>query len=168
MASNQVLTFHLGDTEYGLGILCVQEIRGWSPVTRLPDAPPQILGVLNLRGAIVPIIDLRLRFGQQNPTLTSLTVIIVLSIGSGAARRDCGLVVDGVSDVIDLPSDAVRPAPQLRDSPAATYVDGVATVDGRMLILLNLDSLVGRELLLSKDSGTDADPNDQSHRAAAA
>jgi purine-binding chemotaxis protein CheW len=147
VTSNQVLTFRLGDTEYGLGILCVQEIRGWSPVTRIPDAPPQILGVLNLRGAVVPIIDLRLRFGQKNPTVTSLTVIIVLSIGSGAQRRDCGLVVDGVSDVIDLPAEAVRPAPQLRGSPADSCVDGVATVDDRMLVLFNLDSLVGRDLL---------------------
>lgn len=148
MAGNQVLTFRLGNTDYGLGILCVQEIRCWTAVTRIPDAPPQILGVLNLRGAIVPIIDLRRRFGQADPALTPLTVIIVLSIGTGASRRECGLVVDGVSDVVELPSDAVRPPPQLRDSPAPGYIDGVATLDDRMVILLNLEALVGQDLQL--------------------
>lgn len=152
MASNQVLTFQLGNTEYGLGILCVQEIRGWSSVTRIPNAPPQVLGVLNLRGAIVPIIDLRLQFGQQNPVVTPLTVIIVLSLGAGSGRRECGLVVDAVSDVIELSPDAVRPAPQLRDSPAATWVDGIATVDDRMLILLNMETLVARDLLPPEDA----------------
>lgn len=147
MAGNQVLTFRLGDTDYGLGLLYVQEIRCWTTVTRIPDSPPQILGVLNLRGSIVPIIDLRKRFGQPDPTVTPLTVIIVLNIGTGAERRECGLVVDGVSDVIELPQEAVRPAPQLRDSTAATYIDGVATLDERMVILLNLDVLVGQELL---------------------
>ena len=161
MAINQVLTFHLGETEYGLCIHGVQEIRVWSPVTRLPEVPGHILGVLNLRGAVVPIIDLRMRFGKPNPTLTSLTVIIVLSIGEGHHRRDCGLVVDGVSDVIDLPAEALRAAPQLRDSPASQYVEGIATIDKRILIMLSMDRLVDQELLSTKS-------HPRSGRAAAA
>lgn len=156
MASNQVLIFHLASTEYGVGVLCVQEIRGWSTVTRLPDAPPQILGVLNLRGTIVPVIDLRLRFGQANPVQTPLTAIIVLSIGSGGQRRECGLVVDGVSDVTELPPEAIRPAPQLRDSPAAACIDGVATLDERMIILLDVERLIDEELLSPQHAGNAA------------
>lgn len=146
-ASNQVLIFHLAGTEYGVGVLCVQEIRGWSAVTRLPDAPPQVLGVLNLRGTIVPVFDLRLRFGQPEPVQTPLTAIIVLSIGTAENRRECGLVVDGVSDVTELPPEAIRPAPQLRDSSAASCIDGVATLDNRMIILLDVDRLIDEELL---------------------
>lgn len=151
MATNQVLTFQLGATGYGVGILCVQEIRGWSAVTPIPDSPPQVLGVLNLRGSIVPVIDLRLRFGAEDPALTPLTAIIVLSMGSGPQRRECGLVVDSVSDVIELPMDAVKPAPRLRDGLSGQYIDGVATLGDRMIILLNADLLVDDELLPAND-----------------
>lgn len=147
MATNQILTFRLASTEYGVGVLNVQEIRGWSAVTRIPDTPPQILGVLNLRGAVVPVIDLRLRFGQENPAMTPLTTIIVVSIGTPERHRECGLVVDGVSDVIELPPAAIRPAPRLRDSPASAYVEGVATLEDRMIVLLDMDALVSEELL---------------------
>ncbi len=148
--ANQVLTFHLAGTEYGVGILGVQEIRSWSAVTRIPNSPAHILGVLNLRGAIVPILDLRVRFGQSDPQMTAQTAIIVLSVGNGSSRRECGLVVDGVSDVIELPPDLVKTAPQLKDGAAASYIEGIATIDDRMLVLLNLDALIGEELLASQ------------------
>src|ERR1044072_8124610 len=112
-ASKQMLTFTLGDETYGVDILRVQEIRGWSPVTRIPQAQPYMLGVLNLRGSIVPIVDLRMRFNLPRAEYTPLTVIIVLSVESAQGRRDCGLVVDGVSDVIDVPAGDVKPAPEL-------------------------------------------------------
>jgi purine-binding chemotaxis protein CheW len=101
-ASKQVLTFTLGDETYGVDILRVQEIRGWAPVTRIPQAQAHVLGVLNLRGSIVPIVDLRMRFSLPRAEYTPLTVIIVLSVESPQGRRDFGLVVDGVSDVIDV------------------------------------------------------------------
>src|SRR5690606_4135239 len=94
--SNQVLTFTLGDEAYGVDILRVQEIRGWTPVTRIPQAPNHVLGVLNLRGSIVPIVDLRMRFNLQHAEYTPLTVIIVLSVQSPVGRRDFGVVVGGV------------------------------------------------------------------------
>src|ERR1044071_3117811 len=106
---NQVLTFTLGEETYGVDILRVQEIRGWTPVTRIPQAASHVLGVLNLRGSIVPIVDLRMRFALERAEYTSITVIIVLSVQSSTGRRDFGVVVDGVSDVVDVDSAAVKP-----------------------------------------------------------
>ena len=99
--SNQVLTFTLGDETYGVDILRVQEIRGWSPVTRIPQAPSHVLGVLNLRGSIVPIVDLRMRFNLQRAEYTPLTVIIVLSVESSIGRRDFGSSGSGVRALIN-------------------------------------------------------------------
>src|SRR6476661_7582664 len=110
--SHQVLTFTLGAETYGVDILRVQEIRGWSPVTRIPQAPAHVLGVLNLRGSIVPIVDMRMRFSLDRAEYTPLTVIIVLSVESHAGRRDIGVVVDGVSDVIDVAAADIKPAPE--------------------------------------------------------
>src|SRR5690242_12092104 len=113
MGSHQVLTFTLGAETYGVDILRVQEIRGWSPVTRIPQSPPHVLGVLNLRGSIVPIIDMRMRFNLERAEYTAVTVIIVLSVESGSGRRDIGVVVDGVSDVIDVDNASIKPPPDL-------------------------------------------------------
>jgi purine-binding chemotaxis protein CheW len=145
-SARQMLTFRLGDEGYGVDILRVKEIRGWSPVTRIPQSRSHVLGVLNLRGSIVPIIDLRVRFCLEKAEFTPLTVIIVLSISLGADSRECGLVVDSVSDVLDISPDAMRPVPNLSSSVDAEFIHGLANVEGRMMILLNVDELVGREL----------------------
>jgi purine-binding chemotaxis protein CheW len=145
-AARQVLTFRLGDETYGIDILRVKEIRGWSPVTRVPQSPPQVLGVLNLRGAIVPIIDLRLRFALPSAAFTPVTVIIVISVRTADGAKECGLVVDAVSDVIDLDEDALHCAPELAGSASTDYIESLATVDGGMLILLNADQLVRQDL----------------------
>lgn len=144
--SNQVLTFTLGEETYGVDILRVQEIRGWSPVTRIPQAPAHVLGVLNLRGSIVPIVDLRMRFSLERAEYTPLTVIIVLSIESSLGRRDFGLVVDGVSDVIDVPKTDVKPAPELGEHVSTDFIEGLAAVSGRMVMLLDIDKLIGRDV----------------------
>jgi purine-binding chemotaxis protein CheW len=144
--SNQVLTFTLGDETYGVDILRVQEIRGWSPVTRIPQTPPHVLGVLNLRGSIVPIVDLRMRFNLERAEYTPLTVIIVLSIESAHGRRDIGLVVDGVSDVIDVKHDEVKPAPELGEQVSTEFIEGLTSVSGRMVMLLDIDKLVGGDI----------------------
>jgi len=144
--ARQILTFRLGEETYGIDILRVKEIRGWSPVTRVPQSPPQVLGVLNLRGAIVPIIDLRLRFALESAAFTPVTVIIVISVKTAEGTKECGLVVDSVSDVVDLDENALRPAPQLAGSESADYIESLATVDSGMLILLNADALVRRDL----------------------
>jgi purine-binding chemotaxis protein CheW len=145
-STRQVLTFSLGREVYGVDILRVKEIRGWSPVTRIPQSPPAVLGVLNLRGAVVPIIDMRLRFTLPEADFTPVTVIIVLSLRTEAGVRECGIVVDGVKDVVDIAPDAVRPAPAMQGNEASDFIDGVTTIDDQMLILLNADELVGREL----------------------
>jgi purine-binding chemotaxis protein CheW len=144
--SRQVLTFSLGEESYGIDILQVQEIRGWAPVTHIPQSPPHVLGVLNLRGSIVPIVDLRVRFSLA-AEFTPLTVIIVISIQTSAGRKECGLVVDSVSDVVDLDASQMRPAPALNGTATAGCIHGLATLDDRMLILLNVDDLVGNDML---------------------
>jgi purine-binding chemotaxis protein CheW len=145
-AARQMLTFRLGEETYGVDILRVKEIRGWSPVTRIPQSPPHVLGVLNLRGAIVPIIDLRTRFDLPSAEFTPVTVIIVLSVRTADGHKECGLVVDSVSDVVDLDAGALRAAPGMSGGSSAEYIESLATIDDGMLILLNVDELVGGDL----------------------
>lgn len=143
---NQMLTFMLGDETYGVDILRVQEIRGWSPVTRIPQSPPHVLGVLNLRGSIVPVVDLRMRLNLDRAEYTAVTVIIVLSIDSGHGRRDFGVVVDGVSDVINVQGTDVKPPPELGSDVNTDYIQGLATVSDRMVMLLDIDRLIGGDI----------------------
>lgn len=141
----QVLTFALGAEVYGVDILRLKEIRGWSPVTRLPHSPPAVLGVLNLRGVVVPIIDLRVRFGMPAAEFTAVTVIIVLSLRTARGDQEFGIVVDKVMDVVDIAPDQVRPAPATGGTVAAEVIAGIATVDEHMLILLDAERLVFHE-----------------------
>jgi purine-binding chemotaxis protein CheW len=144
--SQQVLTFVLGNETYGVDILRVQEIRGFSAVTKIPHAPSHVLGVLNLRGSIVPIVDLRMRFSLTRAEYNAVTVIIVLSVQSPAGRRDFGVVVDGVSDVVDVKKAEVRPAPELGSASATEYILGLVPVAERMVVLLDIDCLIGNDL----------------------
>src|SRR6478672_7255462 len=148
-ASQQVLTFVLGNETYGVDILRVQEIRGFSAVTKIPHAPSHVLGVLNLRGSIVPIVDLRMRFALERVEYTAVTVIIVMSVNTPAGRRDFGVVVDGVSDVVDVNSAEVKPAPELGSRSATDYIRGLVSVAERMVVLLDIDRLIGRDLAIS-------------------
>jgi len=145
--SRQVLTFCLGAETYGVDILRVQEIRGLTPVTHLPKSPAHVLGVLNLRGSIVPIVDLRVRFSLERAEFTPLTVIIVLSIMTASGRSEFGLVVDSVSDVVDIGAEDLKETPNLGGKLNSDFIQCLATVADRMLILLDVDALVGKELL---------------------
>jgi purine-binding chemotaxis protein CheW len=145
--SYQVLTFVLGSETYGVDILRVQEIRGWSAVTKIPNSPPHVLGVLNLRGSIVPVVDLRKRFSLEQAEYTAITVIIVLSVRNEAGRRDFGVVVDGVSDVVDVQASEVRPTPDLGCRAATDHIRGLVPVNERMVVLLDLDRLIGAEMI---------------------
>jgi purine-binding chemotaxis protein CheW len=142
---DQMLTFRLGAETYGVDILRVKEIRGWSPVTKIPQSPPHMLGVLNLRGAIVPIIDLRLRFALESAEYSPLTVVIVLSLRAADSTRECGIVVDGVSDVVDIPVSAIKESPAMGDQARSRFIRGLASVDDQMLIVLDAEELVSRE-----------------------
>lgn len=144
--TRQVLTFSLGGEIYGVDILRVKEIRGWSPVTRLPQSPESMLGVLNLRGLIVPVLDLRVRFALESAEFTPATVIIVLSLRTASGQRECGIVVDNVNDVVDIATDGIKPAPSLSGGNVGEYIEGIATHDEQMLILLNAESLASNQL----------------------
>lgn len=148
LESRQVLTFTLGGESYGVDILRVQEIRGWTSVTRIPQAPEHVLGVLNLRGSIVPIIDLRRRFGIGQAEFTPLTVIIVLLVELPSGRREFGLVVDGVSDVVDITSGDMKPPPDIGRRVDGDFLQGLATVGEAMVILLDVDALISKEVAL--------------------
>lgn len=140
----QFLTFALGGEQYGIDILQVQEIRGWTAVTKMPEGSPHVLGVLNLRGSIVPIVDLRVRFDLPCADFTPLTVIIVLALKSGGPQSECGLVVDAVSDVVDIEPGQLKEPPRFGAAPAVQFVQALAVVGQRMLILLNPESLIRR------------------------
>lgn len=146
-STKQMLTFVLGDETYGVDILRVQEIRGWQPVTRIPQSPRHVLGVLNLRGSIVPIVDLRMRLDFERAEYTAVTVIIVLSILSAHGRRDVGVVVDAVSDVVNVQTSAVKPAPDLGAQVSIEYIQGLATIADRMVMLLDIDRLIIADIM---------------------
>ena len=148
----QVLTLLLGDATYGVDILRVQEIRGWAPVTRIPYAPAHVLGVLNLRGSIIPVVDLRLLFALERAEYSAVTVVVVLSVICRDTRRNFGLVVDGVSDVVDVDAAQVKPAPNLGSSAATDHISGLLPVSGNMVILLDIDKLIGYDRMVSGDA----------------
>ena len=143
--AEQFLTFIMAGEEYGVGILCVQEIRGWEPATPLPNAPAHIKGVINLRGTIVPIIDLRQCFGMDSIEYTAITVVIVLKVNTEKGVRVMGIVVDAVSDVYTLAEEDMRPAPDVGGSAKADIIRGLVNVDGKMVILLDIDKLLTME-----------------------
>lgn len=136
--AQEFLTFVLGDEEYGVDILKVQEIRGYDTVTRIPDAPAFIKGVINLRGTIVPVVDLRVKFALGKAEYNDFTVMIILNLGA----RVVGMVVDGVSDVLELSADQRRPAPDIGGALGAEYLMGIGTIDERMLILVDIEKLM--------------------------
>jgi purine-binding chemotaxis protein CheW len=139
--TTEVLSFRLGAEEYALSILKVQEIRGYDAVTRIASAPDYLKGVINLRGIIVPIVDMRIKFNVGTPTYDTFTVVIVLNING----HTIGVVVDSVSDVVTLTPEQIKPAPELGASVTADYLQGLGTVGERMLILLDIDKLLSSE-----------------------
>jgi purine-binding chemotaxis protein CheW len=137
-AGGEFLTFRLGAEEYGIDILRVQEIRSYEPPTRIANAPSFIKGVVNLRGVIVPIVDLRLKLGCDSAEYNSFTVVIVLNVKG----RVVGAVVDSVSDVLELPRDSIKPAPEMSSAVDASFITGIGSVNDRMLILMDIEALM--------------------------
>ena len=137
-AAREFLSFKLGAEEYGIDILKVQEIRGYEKPTRMAGVPGFIKGVVNLRGIIVPIVDLRIRFDLP-AAVDEFTVVIILNV----AGRVVGVVVDSVSDVLTLASDAIRPTPEFASATFDTkYITGLGTIDEQMIILLDIEKLM--------------------------
>ena len=142
-SDSEVLSFRLGCEEYAISILKVQEIRGYEQPTRMATAPDYLKGVINLRGHIVPIVDMRIKFGLGEPVYDACTVVISLNI----AKHVIGMVVDSVSDVVTLSQDQIRPAPEMAATLDGNCLRGLGTVGERMLILLDIDRLMQSDQL---------------------
>ncbi len=153
IGEGQFLTFELNNEMYGVDILKVQEIRGWTEVTNIPNAPHFIRGVVNLRGAIVPILDMRRRFNMDELVFTHQTVVIVVNVSD----RTIGMVVDGVSDVVNIPMEDLRPAPDFGTGIDASFLQGLAPInEENMAIILNIDEMLQACELVQLDKLTDA------------
>ncbi|MBK8233473.1 MAG: purine-binding chemotaxis protein CheW [Candidatus Eisenbacteria bacterium] len=141
VGGEQFLTFTIGAEEYGIEILKVQEIKGYSAITPIPNAPHYVRGVINLRGTIVPVVDLRARFGMSEEAYTKFTVIIVVNLG----RRVVGLVVDAVSDVLNVGEQDVEPPPPLGVGVDTGFMTGLAKMGERLVLLLNIEQVANLE-----------------------
>jgi len=137
-AGGEFLTFRLGAEEYGIDILKVQEIRSYEPPTRIANAPSYIKGVVNLRGVIVPIVDLRVKLGCDSCEYNGFTVVIVLNVKG----RVVGAVVDSVSDVLELGAGTVKPAPEMSTAVDTSFITGIGSINERMLILMDIEALM--------------------------
>ncbi len=146
--SQEYLTFVLADESYGIDILKVQEIRGYDAVTKIANTPEFIKGVVNLRGLIVPIVDLRIKFGLGNVVYDDFTVVIILNLNG----RVVGIVVDGVSDVMNLKGNQVRDVPDIVSSIDTKYITGLATVEDKMFILVDIEQLMNSQEMALIDS----------------
>jgi len=149
--ADQFLTFVLASEEYGVDILRVREIKGWDSVTPIPNTPDYIKGVINLRGTIVPIVDLRQRFGMEEIEYGPMTVVIVLKIECADRDRIMGIVVDAVSDVYDVPQEEMKEAPDFGNVVDTEFIRGLATVDEKMIIILDIDHLLSGDEMIMTD-----------------
>jgi len=145
--TDQYLTFILGEEEYGVNILKVQEIRGWDSATSIPNTPDYVLGVVNLRGVVVPIIDMRKRFNLDSADFGPTTVVVIVKAAQSGKERTVGMVVDAISDVYNVDADDIRDAPDLGSLITTEFVTGLTTVDEKMVILLNIDLLINSGVL---------------------
>jgi len=149
--ADQFLTFVLASEEYGVDILRVREIKGWDSVTPIPNTPDYIKGVINLRGTIVPIVDLRQRFGMEEIEYGPMTVVIVLKIECGDRDRIMGIVVDAVSDVYDVPQEEMKSPPDFGNVVNTEFIRGLATVEEKMIIILDIDHLLSGDEMIMTD-----------------
>lgn len=154
-AGQEYLSFTLGQEEYAIDILKVQEIRGYEAVTRIANAPEFIKGVVNLRGIIIPILDMRIKFNLGTPVYNEFTVVIILNI----AGRIMGIVVDGVSDVTMLKNNQIKPPPEMPAAFNTDYLIGLGTLDDRMLILIDIDKLMSSDEMGLVESVNDFSSN---------
>lgn len=148
----QFLTFQVGSSEYGVDIMTVREIKGWSETTRLPNMPDFMRGVINLRGVVVPIFDLRCRFNMGVTEANPKNVVIILAVGD----RTIGILVDAVSDILTINSDEIKPPPTTETQVDAAFVSGLISVEERMVVLLLVDKLFDKESIESVHEATNA------------
>jgi purine-binding chemotaxis protein CheW len=135
---SQLISFAIGDDQYGVDIMAVREIKGWTDITHLPKQPDYVRGVLNLRGVIVPIIDLRCRFGQGLTEATPLHIVIIVHIGS----KPVGLLADRVLDIVSLDESQIQPVPKIAQSQRINFLSGLVTIEGAMIAMIDLPNLL--------------------------
>lgn len=135
--SRQLITFEIGDRRLGIDIMAVREIRAWSPATPLPNVPPHVRGVVNLRGVVLPVLDLRQRLGWGTTEPSMRHVIIVVRIGDQLQ----GIIVDAVSDIVTLVPEDIQPVPEVGEVAATAFLEGIATIEDRLIMILGLDRL---------------------------
>jgi purine-binding chemotaxis protein CheW len=143
-APTQLISFAIGDDQYGVDIMAVREIKGWTDITHLPRQPDYVRGVLNLRGVIVPIIDLRCRFGQGLTQATPLHIVIIVQIAS----KPVGLLADRVLDIVSLEEAQIQPVPRIAQASRVEFLSGLATVEGAMIALIDLPNLLSMHIEL--------------------
>ena len=148
----QFISFRIGEEEYAIDIMAVREIKGWVNTTPLPNQPKFILGVLNLRGTIVPIFDLRCRFGMGLTDATRTHVVIIVSVG----ERIIGLLVDAVSDILTVNSNEIRPVPEMERTVSAEFLSGIITINDNLVVMLSLENLFSRAALAAATSAAAA------------
>ena len=146
----QFISFAIGDDQYGVDIMAVREIKGWSEITHLPKQPEYVRGVLNLRGAIVPIIDLRCRFGQGLTEATPLHIVIIVQI----AARQVGLLADRVLDIVTFENAKVQPVPRISNSSRINFLSGLVTIESGMIALIDLPNLLSAQAEDELDQAT--------------
>lgn len=155
--TDQYLTFILGNEEYGVNILKVQEIRGWDSATAIPNTPDYVLGVVNLRGLVVPIVDLRQRFSLDKADFGPTTVVVIVKASQSGKERTVGMVVDAISDVYNIGLDDIRDAPDMGSAITTEFISGLTTVDEKMVILLDVDQLINSGVLaINEEENTTA------------
>lgn len=159
-AENQYLTFMLAGEEYGVDILTVQELRGWEKCTPIPNTLSYVRGVINLRGIVVPIVDLRDRFGMEGKEYDSTTVVIIVKVEGKDHERVVGIVVDAVAEVYNIAKEDLRPAPDLEGAISADFIKDLATIDNKMVILLDINRLIN-EGVLAKAASAQPDMDDE-------
>ena len=145
----QLISFAIGDDQYGVDIMAVREIKGWTAITHLPRQPDYVRGVLNLRGVIVPIIDLRCRFGQGMTEATPLHIVIIVQIAS----KPVGLLADRVLDIVSLDDTQIQPVPRVAQASRVEFLSGLATVEGAMIVLIDLPNLLSVQIELDGAEG---------------
>src|SRR6266436_4595986 len=154
---NQFISFAIGADQYGVDIMAVREIKGWSQITQIPKQPDYMRGVLNLRGVMVPIIDLRCRFGQGMTEATALHIVIVVQIG----QRHVGLLADRVLDIVSIAASQIQPVPRVAQVSRVDFLSGLVTVDNAMIALIDLPNLLSGQVGENDDSSLAAQPAGQ-------
>ncbi len=149
---NQYLTFMLSGEEYGVDILTVQELRGWEDATPIPNSPSFVSGIINLRGVVVPIINLRDRFGLENRAFDATTVVIIVKLAGNDRERVLGIVVDAVSEVYSISGSDLKPPPDMDGAISIEFVKHLATIDNKMIILLDINRLINEGIFSKKET----------------